>query len=126
MTQLSQTKIAIISSFCRKLQKNQSMSLTFVEKTIDKFNQERASLIKQRPCSRNRHLWFSQEINEHLELDMPFKITHFPSKPIAPIFKKRLKMNKALNANPEPYHFFYCLSLLSNSQKILLKEACII
>jgi len=66
-------------------------------------------LPKQRPYSRNRHLWFFQRINEILELDMPFRKTHIPSKPIAPIFKKQ--KNKALNANPEPYYFFTCQPL---------------
>ena len=64
------------------------MKLTFINLTIDKSNSERTALIKQRPCSRNRHLWFFQVINEILDLDMPFSTLHISSKPIAPIFKK--------------------------------------
>ena len=40
------------------------MKLTFLNLAIDKPNSERATLIKQRPCSRNRHLWFFQVIYE--------------------------------------------------------------
>ena len=65
------------------------MKLTFLNLAIDKPNSERATLIKQRPCSRNRHLWFFQVINEILDLDMPFITMHIPSKPIAPIIKKQ-------------------------------------
>ena len=63
------------------------MKLTFLNLAIDKPNLERATLIKQRPCSRNRHLWFFQVINEILDLDMPFITMHIPSKPIAPNFQ---------------------------------------
>ena len=65
------------------------MKLTFINLTIDKSNLERTALIKQRPCSRNRHLWFFQLINEILDLDMPSTTMHIPSKPIAPIVKKQ-------------------------------------
>ena len=43
---------------------NQPMKLTSLNPAIGAPNPERASLIKQRPCSRNRHLWFFQVINE--------------------------------------------------------------
>ena len=68
------------------------MKLTFINLTIDKSNSERTALIKQRPCSRNRHLWFFQVINEILDLDMPFIAMHIPSKPIAPIFNNQYQL----------------------------------
>jgi len=43
---------------------NQPMKLTSLNPAIGAPNPGRASLIKQRPCSRNRHLWFFQVINE--------------------------------------------------------------
>ena len=79
------------------------MKLTPLGLAIDTPNPGRASLIKQRPCSRNRHLWFFQVINEILDLGMQFNATHIPSKPIAPIINEQNSIGYIKTETPQNF-----------------------
>ena len=79
------------------------MKLTPLGLAIDAPNPGRASLIKQRPCSRNRHLWFFQVINEILDLGMQFNATHIPSKPIAPIINEQNSIGYIKTETPQNF-----------------------
>ena len=66
------------------------MFMTPLDQTIDKFNPGRAELIKLQPYSRNRHLLIVRGyLRGSRNLCMRFYHYHAPSKPVAPIVKKR-------------------------------------